>query len=228
MDALAGLLLCPVCRSDWSRPSGCCRACGSSLLAPIELPRLCALGYYRGSLAAAVRAYKFQGVRRLAGVFADGLAQRIVLRGWRPELVSHVPLHPNRRRSRGFDQAELLARSLAGRLGVRYRAVLQRTRATPQQARLGAQQRRGNVRDAFRVVAQAPSAVLLVDDVLTTGATLSACRSALEEAGVARVLFAVVALAPRQGRADERLIGGPGTETPGQRLAVRNSRRRRW
>jgi ComF family protein len=200
VDALAGLLLCPLCRRDWSRPSGCCRTCGSSLFEPIELPRLCALGYYRGSLAAAVRAYKFRGVRRLAGVFADGLARQIVLRGWRPDLVSHVPLHANRRRKRGFDQAELLARSLAGRLDIEFGAALRRTRDTPQQARLGAAQRRGNVRDAFRVSARTRSALLLVDDVLTTGATLSACRAALEEAGVERVLFAVVALAPRQGR----------------------------
>jgi ComF family protein len=200
MDSLAGLLLCPICRRDWSRPSGCCRACGSSLFAPIELPRLCALGYYRGSLGVAVRAYKFRGVRRLAGVFAARLALQIAERGWRPELVSHVPLHPRRRRSRGFDQAELLARRVAARLGVPCRAVLQRTRDTEQQARLGAAQRRGNVREAFRVAARPPAALLLVDDVLTTGATLSACREALEEAGASRVLFAVVALAPLQGR----------------------------
>ncbi|MEX2536757.1 MAG: ComF family protein [Trueperaceae bacterium] len=216
LDALIGALLCPICRADWSGSGGCCKSCRSRLVGSaskpgsvlsLDLPGLVALGYYRGDLAQAVRAYKFRGVRRLAAVFAQSLAAAIMARGWRPALVTYVPLHPSRRRRRGFDQARLLAVNVAGHLGLPCRSLLARTRLTPQQARLSAAQRRHNVRHAFRAVRAAPNRVLLIDDVFTTGATLGACREALEDAGARAVLLAVLAIAPRSN-ADRSGQGG--------------------
>jgi ComF family protein len=101
-----------------------------------------------------------------------------------------VPLHPRRLRWRGFDQAALLAVGLSGRSGLPVRPLLERTRETDQQARLSADERWVNVRGAFAVASgQDPRGLhlLLVDDVLTTGATLGACATALLAGGAASV-----------------------------------------
>ena len=202
-EALFGLLLCPICRSDWSGPGGCCRSCRTKLFGVgvpgLQLPGLVSLGYYRGDLAQAVRVYKYRQVRRLAPLFAASLAALVRLRRWRPATVTYVPLHARRRRRRGFDQAALLARTLADRLVVPCQPLLERVRETPQQARLVAAERRQNVHRAFRPARPAFGTVLLVDDVFTTGATLGACREVLESAGASAVLLAVLAVAPRSG-----------------------------
>ena len=101
--------------------------------------------------------------------------------------VVPVPLHPSRRRQRGFNQAADLARHL----GVPVQPALRRVRATATQTGLPAAQRNRNVRGAFAAAGVARElsgrAVVLIDDVSTTGATLEACARALKEAGVAEV-----------------------------------------
>ena len=98
-----------------------------------------------------------------------------------------MPLHPARRRERGFNQSELLAEALADHLGVPHvPGLIERVRATPAQARLGPAARRRNLRGAFRVPHPSRLAgrrVLVVDDVITTGSTLEACLDALDSAG---------------------------------------------
>lgn len=101
--------------------------------------------------------------------------------------VVPVPLHPSRRRERGFNQAV----DLAGHLGVPVVTVLRRIRATSTQTGLPAAQRHRNVRDAFALASAgntlAGATVVLVDDVSTTGATLEACARVLKQAGVVEV-----------------------------------------
>ncbi len=114
------------------------------------------------------------------------------------DLVCAVPLHPVKRRERGYNQAALLARALARRLGIAYAAPrhLIRTKATPSQTRLTARQRVTNVMGAFEASAAggwSGQRVLLVDDVMTTGATVSACAHALMQAGAASVDVVTVA-----------------------------------
>ena len=99
-----------------------------------------------------------------------------------PDLIVPIPLHPRRRRQRGYNQSELLARPLAQAVGVAYSAtVLQRTRHTPPQVGLGPQARAANVRGAFTAAPDEVRgrAVILIDDVLTTGATMTAAAEAL-------------------------------------------------
>ncbi|MDP8904157.1 MAG: hypothetical protein M3N29_02360 [Chloroflexota bacterium] len=103
-----------------------------------------------------------------------------------------VPVHAARRRERGFDQAELLARVVGAELGLRVVAGLERAAHTAAQHALGRQARAGNVGRAFAVPAPQHSQVrgrwvILVDDVVTTGATMSACALALRQAGAAAV-----------------------------------------
>ncbi|UNK58831.1 ComF family protein [Pseudoxanthomonas daejeonensis] len=116
----------------------------------------------------------------------------------RPQALVPVPLHRGRLRRRGYDQALELARPMASTLRLPLRAdLLQRVQATAAQSELDAVARRRNLQGAFRVADHCvPSHVALVDDVMTTGATLHAAASALRRAGVARVDAWVCARTP--------------------------------
>jgi ComF family protein len=150
------------------------------------------VGTYDGALRAVVHAIKYEGRRSLAKPLARLIQQRChgVLEG--ADAVVPVPLHPSRRRSRGFNQAFDLARHL----GPRPVRALARTRATPSQTGLPAARRHRNMRRAFAPAWRAPSlagkVVVLVDDVMTTGATIDACARVLMEMG-AREVRAVTA-----------------------------------
>ena len=110
-----------------------------------------------------------------------------------------VPLHPGRQRHRGYNQAELIARPLAKRLGIPYRAhLLARTRPRPDKLRLTRRERWETVRGAYATQEGArvdKLRVILVDDVFTTGATLDACSRALRGGGAAQVVDLTVARA---------------------------------
>jgi len=152
---------------------------------------------YDEAMAAVVHALKFEGRPRLAtalaGVLASALPPAV-----RPDLVVAVPLDPARRRERGYNQAACLGRALAERLDTVYLDdALVRVRATRPQARLDPAARRHNVRGAFRACGAGRlrgREVVVVDDVITTGATLEACLAVLADAG-ARATGVAVACA---------------------------------
>lgn len=148
-----------------------------------------------------VHRYKYEQAlwfeRHLAELLCDAAERDLRNGGW--NAVVPVPLHPLRLREREFNQAERLARALALRLGIPLETRwLQRSAPTLTQTRLSRQQRLANVKRAFRLrpgtVLQGKSCVL-VDDVLTTGATTSACAAALKRAGAERVCVWTVARA---------------------------------
>jgi ComF family protein len=144
-----------------------------------------------------VHALKYGGRPGLADALGARLAETLPA-GLEVDLVTAVPLHSARRRERGYNQAWRLAVSLASRRGLPLiEDVIVRVRATPAQARLDPARRRRNLAGAFRVP-QAASyrgrRILVVDDVLTTGATLEACLGVLAEAG-AQPVGAVLAWA---------------------------------
>lgn len=156
-------------------------------------------GPYSGTLRHLVRELKFRNRRRVAERFAEMIErdpQAVELLASGGVLVP-VPLHPRRRRERGFNQSELLASALArrSRLPLAARALVRR-RDTPTQTGLSAAQRRDNVRGAFAIRERSKVAgriVVLVDDVLTTGATVRECAAALLEAGALSVRVLTVA-----------------------------------
>jgi ComF family protein len=167
-----------------------------------------AYGLHAGPLRTAIVAYKFKGRMNLADALADLIEHRIrdEMGGETPlplmdaDAVIPLPLHSSRRKWRGFDQAVLLARALGRRLGVQcIEGMLERSKPTAPQIGLTPNERRENVRRAFAV--QDPAAVeskrlLLIDDVLTTGATARAAARALKRAGTREVYLLTVSIAP--------------------------------
>jgi len=198
----------PVCEPCWRSilpiTPPLCDRCGDPLPAwraisiPLALCPRCrrtrrlvdrarAIGTYDGALRAIVHALKYEGRRSLARTLAELMRHRGAEMLDGATCVIAVPLHPSRRRERGFNQAADLARHMA----MPTVAALQRVRATPTQPGLPAARRHRNVRDAFAVTragrALRNATVVLVDDVSTTGATLEACARVLKQAGVAEV-----------------------------------------
>jgi ComF family protein len=147
-------------------------------------------------LARAVRALKFHG--QLAVARSLGRAMASLASAEPGAVVVPVPLHVDRLRERGYDQAALLARELARATGLPLAVrALRRIQPTPAQTALDAAARRSNLRGAFASSERAPArTIVLVDDVLTTGATVDACARALRRAGAARVVVVTVGRTP--------------------------------
>ena len=158
-------------------------------------------GAYSPAMARAVVLLKYQQVTPLAGWFAQRLLPvvRENATQFAADVVVPVPLHPLRRKERGYNQAELIARSLAKQLNLPCRPyLLVRTQPRPEKLRLTVRERWHSVRNAFDIRGGSQVdklRVLLLDDVLTTGATLDACSRALREAGAAHVAAITVARA---------------------------------
>ncbi len=144
---------------------------------------------YEGAARQAVHALKYDGVSALAGEMALSMAE--LLLQWNPPVsaIVPVPLAGGRRRMRGYNQSELLAREISRLTGLPLaRRALIRRRSTPPQARQPDEEtRRRNVANAFQPGRPVAAGVLLVDDVITTGATLDACGRVLRDSGAAPV-----------------------------------------
>jgi ComF family protein len=191
-------------------PPGCPRCglpgaqavCGACLLEPPGFDRCHAAALFGGPLADAVHALKYGGRAAVAGPLGAWLAGQVTLSAARcaasaPTSVVAVPLARRRRIERGYDQAALLADAVsrALRLPLR-RAVVRRVRETPPQVGRSRAERLRNVAGAFGAArALRGEHLVLVDDVVTTGATASACASALREAGAASITVLALARA---------------------------------
>lgn len=185
-------LLCPGCHARIPRLSTAlcvrCLAAGREPAGCLAHPGFVARAawIYDPAAARVVHALKYEERPGLAAALGGEMALALPP-GYRPDLVLDVPLHRTRRRERGYNQAALLADAIAGALAApRLEGALTRVRPTRTQARLGPAERRANLAGAFRVdrpAALAGRSVLIVDDVITTGATLEACLAPLHAAG---------------------------------------------
>ena len=213
MAALLDLILPPSCAGCGLRGALLCAACVGRLEAPsraddcfvapdagIVLGDALTLGLaafaHAGPMRRALAALKYTGAARLAPTLAraslPALNTLIAVSG--PAALVPVPVHVERLRTRGYNQADLIVGELAKLTGSETAAILLRVKPTTKQHRLDRAARLANLRGAFGLTGEAalPSAAIVVDDIITTTATLEACASVLREGGCAAVYgFAV-------------------------------------
>jgi len=199
-----GSLLCQICTDVISNLPERCYACGRRSEAFRTCPAcrrrsplysVWAVAEYDGAAKELVRALKFARAKAAAGVVAKALAAGCGLS--EDVIVTHVPTVPNRIRERGYDQAALIAKQLSAGKSLPYLALLARAGGQRQLGQ-GREVRKRQMAGAFRLASGANvrgKHILLVDDVLTTGATCEAAARVLRAAGAKRVSAAVFAVA---------------------------------
>lgn len=169
------------------------RLCGRCQQAPPPFARCTAAFRYEEPLSSLVVDIKFRSklnlIRLLGGLLADALSAERERPGWQsPAAIVPVPLHPHRLRTRGYNQALELARVVGRRLAIPVnQRCCQRTRATRAQTELDEHSRLSNLREAFAVTEPLPRHLAILDDVVTTGATVSELAWVLKQAGCERV-----------------------------------------
>jgi competence protein ComFC len=176
---------------------GFCWYCRAGM---IQFDAAYCFGSYDGPLRELIHLFKYGGVKTLAGPLSQLLLQLLPL-GERFDMVMAMPMHWRKRWLRGFNQADLLAKPVAKRIGVPLCHNLRRNRYTPAQASLSEAQRRQNPLHTFAVRKSEQirgKRVLLIDDVFTTGATVRAAAAALKAAGAAHVSVLTLARVDRK------------------------------
>lgn len=190
-----GSLLCDRCRAASeppSRPEDRFVAPDAGIVLGDAFVLAVATFAHIGPIRHALAALKYTGTSRLASILARAADPelRTLLGVSGPAALVPVPVHRDRQRERGYNQAELIARAMADSDGLEVRDVLERVRPTTKQHRLDRAARLANLRDAFVTRAPpplVPASAIVVDDIITTTATLEACASVLRAAGAADV-----------------------------------------
>ena len=178
--------LCRTCGREIAEP-GLCTRCRSD---PPPIDGIRAPAFLEGPLREAIHAFKYEGLRVLSPTLGRILSEYWLQHPLPADVIVPVPLHPSRQRRRGYNQSSLLAQALANVSGVPMdERCLRRTKPTRPQVGLDARQRQHNVAGAFLCVDDRVRGqrVLLIDDVCTTGSTLTACATTLRDHGALSV-----------------------------------------
>ncbi len=182
---------------------GYCAACREGL---VSFDSAYSFGSFEGSLQSLIHLFKYSKVESLADPLSRLLLRTLPREGNFDHVIA-MPMHWRKQWERGFNQAELLARPIARRFGLKLSNHLRRKRYTQSQAGLDEQQRRNNLKDSFAVRRPEQIAgrrILLVDDVFTTGSTLRAAAEALKNAGATYVSVLTLARVDRRSGLAER------------------------
>lgn len=215
-DRLLDLAFPPRCAGCGIEGEAICPRCWPSVVARVDAPPGIPIGLpseipfpllqlewcapYGAVVRSALHQLKYSGERRPSEPLGIAVAHRWRRAGQGGDLVVHVPVHVDRAKQRGYDQAELIARVAARELGIQFEAALVRRRTTRPQFELDHDKRAANVAGAFALREGGGMRtrvrgrwIVLVDDVVTTGATLAACGEALLDAGAFAVSAVTVA-----------------------------------
>ncbi len=186
---------CPLCGATGRAP---CNLCWLAL-EPAPPGQVLALLSYEGNGARLIRDLKYGDARRAVERLADGMA--LLVRPGSADVVTWAPTLPQRRRRRGYDQAELLSRAVAKRLGLPCRRYLTRQPGLAQTGRLRVERlAHGPVFTPWPLARVGPARAVLVDDVVTTGATLLSAAQCLRSMGIAGVQPLAAAATPVSSR----------------------------
>ena len=191
---------CAFCRKLTEDGSLLCPSCGKTIertgdnAARRDIPHLALCLsplYYTGAVQKSLQRYKFHGGAAYYRLYAGLMTECIRAYGETYDRVSWVPLSRKRLRSRGYDQAKLLAEGFAGKAGLDCEMLLKKIRNTTPQSGTGSRaERKTNIRDAYNALHREKivgKTILLMDDIVTTGATLSECARILKDAGAKQV-----------------------------------------
>lgn len=154
-----------------------------------------------GAFQKIAHSLKYSGVQALGTELGRRIAAEMLVKRIRADFLVAVPLHKRRLRERGYNQSDLIARGIAEVTGIPVRNdLVRRIRWTSTQTTLSLEERQKNVAEAFECTIQDlhGSAIMVVDDVITTGATIASCGSALKKAGASRIIAVSAALAGRE------------------------------
>ena len=190
--------LCPGCRSDAPEFPG-------SKMKLSFLAQWCGIWYYKDTVRSSLLRYKFGGRRSYAKAYGRLLAMKLQRMGWDDcDLITWIPISARRRFQRGFDQSQLIAEAVAEELGLPLLAAAKKIRHTKPQSVMGnVSRRRANILGAYQVTDPERiqgKRILLIDDIITTGATASECSRVLLTAGAKEVKLATIAVASHDTR----------------------------
>jgi len=186
---------CPFCGAAKEKAEGECESCKpewEKLALPGKQKKPFACYAYDGVVKTAVWQFKYSRLEDMAHFMAGHIADMLKRQKVSADIVSYVPLHKSKRKKRGFDQTQRLAEAVAGEMGLPLEKTLRRIKRTQTQAKLTAENRKQNVKNAFicdaDTLTDKKSVIILLDDVLTTGATMAAAVSALNSAGFTHIV----------------------------------------
>jgi len=186
---------CVCCKSEEALDArSLCASCARAIAEAAVLSRrvedalcLAAYDYEKSPAGKLVARLKFEGIFACGRILGEGMAPAVARSGAAFDVIVPVPISKRRLRERGFNQSLIICRALAHELDKPCAELLSKTRHTREQRLLSKEERRMNVRGAYAALGVRDKRILLVDDVLTTGATALACRRTLLEAGAAQV-----------------------------------------
>ncbi len=204
--------MCAVCGAEKGASDYLCAKCAGEMeelrAGESQINGFAAFSLYRydGQVKSIITGYKYGGKKYLGRLLGGDMAKALEGLSYSVSCVCGVPLHEKRRKQRGFDQAEELAKGIAESAGLPYIAALLRIRNTKTQTKLTEKQRAQNIKGAFEASGAVSGNVLLVDDVLTTGATAGECAGVLMQAGARDVYVMTYAKSNYGGKKAEKTL----------------------
>ncbi|MDE7463948.1 MAG: ComF family protein, partial [Clostridiales bacterium] len=163
-------------------------------------------GVYNSHVKDTVRRLKYGSAAYLARHIAEFMLDTLFATDWTFDCFTFVPMFARKQKKRGYNQAELLAKAVSERTTTPCLSLLEKTINTPNQARLNREARMQNIAGSFRAVTRPPEHVVLIDDVMTTGTTLSECAKILKKAGAKIVYALTFASVPERSPTDKPTV----------------------